>query len=527
MRKKITQIMWSMILTGSLLAGCGTLKTGSLSSDSGTAQESTSQNASSLTEDMQNTDASQSDTAVSTDDMFTDRDFETAYEEDDCVSITLSDNGIQAGDGVSVEGNTATITAEGTYLLSGSMSDGQVIVNADENAKLRIILNQVELTSADLAPIYIKQADKVFITLKDGTQNTLSATGAFAETAESEDNIDAVVFSKSDLTLNGNGSLTISTDTGNGITSKDDLVLTGGSYIIQAGNHGLEGKDSVRIAAGAYSLTTGKDGIHSSNSEEEDKGFIYILDGEISIQAKDDGIHAEKNMTVNGGTITVLEGYEGMEGMTMDINGGSISITSSDDGLNAESYIRITGGTLVIDAQGDGVDSNGALYVSGGETYISGPTNSGNGALDYNSTAEITGGIFVAAGASGMAMNFKDTSTQGAILVNTASMQTGATVLSSAGEGELLRYTPVKEYNSILISIPEITAEGTYTVAMGDETQELTMESLIYGSSSGMSGGRGMMEEPGGRDGQRPGGENGEMMPPDGMTPPDEMMPPE
>ena len=518
----------SVVLAGSLLYGCAS--NGTVAAQSGFAEAAK--------EKQEDAQTSESESTADGDEMFTDRDYETDYEESESVSIVLSDSGIEAGDGVSVENATATITAEGTYVVSGSLSAGQLIVDADESAKIHLVFNNVEISSADSAPVYIKQADKVFLTLADGTTSTLTTSGTFAQVGEGEDKIDAVIFSKADLTLNGNGSLQVTTDSGNGITSKDDLVLTGGSYIVSAGNHGLEGKDSVRIAAGAYTITAGNDGIHSDNSEDADKGFVYIADGELTINAADDGVHAEHNVTIDGGTITVSDGYEGIEGMTIDINGGTISVAVSDDGLNAaggnkgsgmqgsdfsdtqmqggtsESYIRITGGTITVDAGGDGIDSNGGLYVSGGETYVSGPTNSGNGALDYNGTGEITGGIFVAAGASGMAMNFSDSSTQGSILVTTSAAQTGAVVLMDADGTEQLRFTPTKEYGSVLISIPEIASDGIYTVVMGEETQEITMDGLLYGTGSGMGG-----------PGNRQDGANGtgrEMMtPPDGMELPD------
>ncbi|MFT3984853.1 MAG: carbohydrate-binding domain-containing protein [Lachnospiraceae bacterium] len=528
MRKKWIGILMSTIFVSSLLYGCA-------SNETAAAQGSLTETEEGNREDAQ---AAESENTADGDELFTDRDYETGYEEDESISIVLSDSGIEAGAGVTVENMTVTITAEGTYIVSGNLSDGQLIVDAAESAKIHLVFNNTEISSADSAPVYIKQADKVFLTLADGTTNILAVSGTFTQAGEEEDNIDAVIFSKADLTLNGNGSLQVTADSGNGITSKDDLVFTGGSYIVNAGNHGLEGKDSVRIAAGDYTITAGSDGIHSDNSEDEDKGFIYLLDGELTINAADDGIHAENNVTIDGGTITVADGYEGIEGMTIDINGGMIDIAVSDDGLNAAGgsdssgmqggdfpdmqiqgdtsgfYIRITGGILTIDAGGDGIDSNGSLYVSGGETYVSGPVNNGNGALDYNGTGEITGGIFVAAGASGMAMNFSDSSTQGSILVTTSAAQTGAVVLTDDAGTELLRFTPAKEYESVLISVPEITSDGSFQVSMGEETQEITMSGLIYGTGLGM-GGRGS-----GRNGA--GGTGEEMMtPPDNMELPD------
>ncbi len=532
MKRKWMGIAMSIVLTSSLLYGCAS--NGAVAAQGGSVEEAK--------ENQDGTQTSELESTADGDKMFTDRDYETDYEESESVGIVLSDSGIEAGNGVSVESMTATITEEGTYVVSGSLSDGQLMIDADESAKIHLVFNNVEIGNADSAPVYIKQADKVFLTLTDGTTSILAISGTFAEAEEADDKIDAVIFSKADLTLNGNGSLQVTTDSGNGITSKDDLVLTGGSYIVNVGGHGLEGKDSVRIAAGAYTITAGNDGIHSDNSEDADKGFVYIADGELTVNAADDGIHAEHNVTIEGGTITISDGYEGIEGMTIDINGGTINVAVSDDGLNAaggndgsgmqgvndglgmqdssgdsgiqdgtfESYIRIAGGTITIDAGGDGIDSNGALYVSGGETYVSGPTNNGNGALDYNGVGEITGGVFAAAGASGMAMNFSDSSTQGSIVVTASATQNGAVVLTDANGTELLRFMPIKEYASVVISVPEIAADGSYTMTMGEETQEITMEGLLYGVGSGRGGpGNSTMQQPNGQFGGPGGGPDG------------------
>lgn len=230
-------------------------------------------------------------------------------------------------------------------------------------------------------------------------------------TAIDDSNIDAAIFSREDLTLNGEGKLTIHAQAGHGVVSKDDLTLTSGEYEITAEKNGLSGKDSVRIAEGTYNITVGKDGLHASNTDDTSKGFIYISGGNFDISAGDDGMHADSALTIDGGTIHVTESYEGLEGLSIDITGGDIDVTSEDDGLNA------AGGKIHINASGDGIDSNDDLTISGGETYVSGPTNDGNGSLDYNGDGVITGGICVAAGSSGMAENFSDSSTQGVMMV--------------------------------------------------------------------------------------------------------------
>lgn len=546
----------------------------------------------------------------SDDDMFTDRDKEIGYDENTAIAIALNDNStVCDSQQVNISGNVVTITSGGTYLLSGSLTDGRIVVDAANTDKLQLILDGVDINCDTSAAIYIKQADKVFITLADGSQNTLTNQQDFV--AIDDNNIDAVIFSKDDLTLNGTGTLTIRAAYGHGIVSKDDLVITSGTYIVTAASHALSGKDSVRVADGTFTLTAGKDGIHAENADDSSLGFLYIADGSFtiksdgdgldaasylqvksgtiaitagggsanaaarqeemfgpggwsqsftttdtdSISAKgikstgdltvgggtitvdsaddalhsnanltiaggaltlssgDDGIHADANTSISNGTVAIIKSYEGMEGQTIDISGGTIAITASDDGLNAAGgndqsgfgggmrqdtfasdsscYIRISGGTITINAEGDGIDSNGNLYVSGGETYVSGPVSSGNGALDYNGDAQITGGVVVAVGASGMAQNFGSNSTQGCIMVHVSGSGSGEVVLKDSTGQTLVTYIPEKTYTCVVISCPDIQQGSTYTLTAGGQTTSIEMTSLIYGSSGSMGGGMG------------------------------------
>lgn len=462
---------------------------------------------------------------LDTSDMFSNRDKEVGYDEGSDIHITLNGDTASCTSGaVQIDGSCVTITDEGTYILSGTLNNGSIVVEAEDSDKLQLVLNGVDITCETGAAIYVKQADKVFITLAPATKNRLETSGEFV--AIDDNNIDGVIFSKDDLTLNGSGSLTLACAKGHGIVSKDDLVFTGGDYQIDVSNHGISGKDSVRIAEGSFHITAGEDGIHSENDDDMTLGFVYIAGGNVTIEVGDDGIHAGNQVLIDNGTVNITKSEEGIEGLTVDIAGGNVTVYANDDGLNAtdgsssettanapanpfdvtaNAYIKISGGVLKVTAYGDGIDSNGALYVTGGETYVSGPENSGNGSLDYAGTGIITGGVFVAAGPGGMAQNFGNASTQGAMMVNLSTTQQAgsAITLADASGKQLISFCPDTKYNCVIVSTPDVQTGSTYTLAAGDESTEVEMTDIIYGSG-GMMGGHG------GMGGQMPGG-RGEM----------------
>ena len=221
-----------------------------------------------------------------------------------------------ASSGVSISGNIITITKEGTYVLSGALSEGQIVVDAD-SAKVQLVLDNADITCASSAAIYVKNADKAFITLAEGSENILMNTAEYE--AIDDNNIDAVIFSKDDLTLNGKGTLTINSEYGHGIVSKDDLKLVGGTCNITAKKHALSGKDSVRIAAGTYNLTSGKDGIHSENADDDEKGFVYIASGDFTIESTGDGIDASYVVQIDDGDFDITAG-DGAENATKTNN---------------------------------------------------------------------------------------------------------------------------------------------------------------------------------------------------------------
>ncbi|WP_373482192.1 carbohydrate-binding domain-containing protein [Acetobacterium sp.] len=438
---------------------------------------------------------------------FTDRDLETSYDDTNAVQVTLDGSNIKVtGDGATASDGVLTITKEGTYVVTGNLTDGQIVVAAADTDKIQIVLSGATINCTDSAPIYVKSANKVFVTVNANTVNTLTDGGAYVQT--DENNVDAVIFSKADLTINGEGSLNIITKDNHGIVSKDDLVITGGIYNITSADDALSGKNSVKIKDGAITIdsSAGK-GITSKNADDNTKGYVYIC----------------------GGTITVKNSTEGIEGTAIIVEGGTIDLISSDDGFNGASasaaetdtggkgggaamendanvYVSISGGTIDVNASGDGLDSNGNLYISGGTVTVSGPTNNGNGALDYNGTADVSGGTVVIAGSTGMAQSFSETSTQASLLYNlTSSCAAGTEIkLTDASGQKVVAYTPDKAYQSVVISTPDLVQGSTYTLTSGSQTVEIPLTDMVTSNGqTGMGGpGQGGQGQPQG--GQKP-----------------------
>lgn len=520
--------------------------------------ENTSVNTKKTVEEMQAAiDEAMSDAAIDITDMFTKRDLAGTYDESEAVKITLSGKTAACNSSnVQIEDEVVTIKAAGVYVLSGTLTDGTIVVDAGDDDKVQLVLDGVSITAADYAAIYAKNADKVFVTLAEGAENSLTVSGDYVQT--DDNNVDAVIFAKCDLTLGGTGSLTVKDTTGHGIVSKDDLVVTGGTYTIDSQDHCLNGKDSVRIADGTFNLSCDEDGIHAGNDDQQD-GYVYIEGGDINISVGDDALHAEGLLIITGGDIDVSKSCEGVDGYKILVTGGDIDVISSDDGFNAaggssgsgdnhdgfgggpgmggvymdadnDAYILITGGTININANGDGIDSNGCIGITGGSVHVLGPSDNGNGAMDYGICAAITGGEIVAVGGSGMAQGFGDESTQCSALVNFDEwVDAGETITLTDSDGkEVLSYKVDKKFNSVVISTSDMKQGNTYTLTVGDQSSTFTLDDITYSEGSGgmqRPGGNldnGGMQRPGGNsdDGnmQRPGGnsDDGIMQRPDG-----------
>ncbi|MEG3309995.1 carbohydrate-binding domain-containing protein [Streptococcus sp. SS-4456] len=290
--------------------------------------------------------------------------------------VTLSNDGLN-------------ITEGGTYILTGSTTAG---VTVETDANVRIVLAGAEISSSDTAAINVIQAGSVELEIKDGTSNTVKDTSNHSDT-----NIEGAIHVEADLTITGNGSLTVEANFQDGIVSTDDMVVNAGNIKVTAVDDGIRGKDSMTVNGGAIDVTAGGDGIKSTNDTDTTKGYTTITGGAITVKAGDDAIKAETALTIDGGTITVPESAEAMEGTNITINGGTLDVYGSDDAINAAStissdiFIKVTGGDLKVavgSGDTDAFDANGDIYVSGGTVDVTAPTS----AFDFDGTAELTGG---------------------------------------------------------------------------------------------------------------------------------------
>ncbi len=624
---------------------------------------------------------------------YSNRDTDPSYDEATATKINLSDGTVE-GSGASFDATTSTWTvdAEGTYLLSGSLSEGMVVVDADkDNDKIQLVLAGASITHETGPAIEVLSADKVFITLADSTTNNLQS-GANFTLEEGEDEPHATLYSKEDLTLNGTGTLNVEGAYRHGIASKDDLVITGGTYVIEAAEDGLFGKDCIKIAGGDITVMAGSDGLKSTNDSDPVRGFISIDGGTVKVTAGDDGVdaqtywrvmdgavtvvsaddafhsevhgriaggtldidagddafHVEYTLTVDDGDVTVRSCTEGYEGQQVIVNGGNTSIVASDDAVNASApdtgtdsqavdgegdqaptmpegfegiepptgmpgadgsapqgdpqaqgapmaqaespmgnpmggempegdgvagqmpvpapgetstqgevpdgvtadqgfggrgdamghrkgefaqsdqeqsaegeaaaepwangergggrggfggpggggmgtvsedcLIQINGGTLILDAGGDGIDSNGSVEITGGTVLVSGPANSADGALDYELEATISGGSVLLAGPAGMAASFTG-GIQPFALVS-AQEAAGSTITLKSAQGEsLVSMTAVRAFQTVVVSAPGLTeGESVSVVVTNASGQESTASATVSTEPSAQGG---------------------------------------
>lgn len=493
---------------------------------------------------------------------FDSEDLDSSYNESECTKINLSGSGATvSGSGVTVENGNITITSAGSYIISGTLTDGSIKVNCSEKGTVRLILNGASISSSSTAPV-VEEAKKVLVTLADGTTNTI--TDKTRQSVDDED-FSSAVYSKADLVFNGSGTLNVNAGYRNGIKSTDDLKVVSGTFNITSNEDGIIGKDLIGIKDGKFTIKSGSDGMKSTYDTDTSKGNIVITGGEFDITASndgvhcnedilisggnltissgDDGVHADDNLQVDGGTIDIKKCCEGLEGVQITLNNGDISIVASDDGINAADsssssgmgmggfgggqnggfgggqasssdssvLLTINGGNIFVNASGDGLDSNGNIVMNGGNVTVLGPTSDGDTALDFDGTFTINGGVLMAFGSSGM-LETPTTAQNGCCIVTTlgtVSANSAFSLTDSSGN-VIMSYIPTKNYASAIVYSSDIKSGSTYTVTAGSTTQSITVNSNV--TTNGVSGGFG-----GGQNGGFGGGQRGGQ--PEGSAP--------
>lgn len=412
------------------------------------------------------------------DGQFTTNDLNADWDSSNATKIMLTgDGGSVKGNGAYIYDGNVHILNAGEYILSGELTDGRVIIDADSNDKIWILLDGVSLHCDDNAAILVEQAKKVFLTLASGTVNSVSSGSEYTAEAVSS-GIDGTIYSRDDLTINGSGSLSVTAKYQHAIVCNDDLVITGGSMEITAVQDGIHANDSARFADVNITINAGDDGITVSNDDET--GYVYIESGSFSIPAC----------------------YEGIEAVDITIAGGELDIAPTDDGINANgrgsnSVIRITGGDITIvnetGRDADGLDSNGDIYISGGNLFISVIGSGGNCAIDYGSenggVCEVSGGTVIAAGGSTMAEGFDSSSKQCFIMYNTSTVSAGTTVSLKNSEGTVLISEMIPcSFSSVVISTPKLQMGEICMISIGDTEEEITVDNSSGSSGFGMGG---------------------------------------
>lgn len=385
-------------------------------------------------------------------------------------TINLGNTITYTGTGISVSGSTVRITSGGDHEVTGTLSNGMIYVNTKERVKLR--LNGVNITNSTGPAIYFEDVDKGFITLVEGTTNTLSDGWSYQNTE-----LKATLFSNDDLEIKGKGTLNITANYNHAICSDDDIIIENGTInVLSAANDGIHTNGSIKVKGGTLNITATKDALQT---EDED---MLIQDGKLTLSAGSQAFKSDTGVVINGGTITVTKSKEGVEAPNITINGGTINISSTDDCLNATngtggmfnddgSQLIISGGNIYLEAStGDALDSNGKLTIEGGTVVVHGPQSQPEVAIDSNGTFTVTGGTLIATGPSGLMAQYPTgASSQYSIAAMFSSSQPANSpvcVKDSTGK-ELIITRPKRNYIYVVFSSPELKQGSTYTIYSG------------------------------------------------------------
>ena len=581
MNKKILTSATSVTLLAALaLTGCSTtsnaLASGTTAADSSVGTTVTTSSATA-------TDTATSNSSFSTNVKSGEKlDVDTHYSEQDLSWDTSSETAIDlsnptATDGVTVEDDTLTITKAGTYKLSGEYQ-GQIKVETADSDAVRLVLDNANITNSSGAALNVVNADEVILYSASGTTNTISDGAEY--TATGEDDPDAVVYSKADLTIAGEGTLKVNGNHEDGIHTSDGLVIASGTLEVNAANTGIKGKDYVDILGGTINVTAQQDGIKSTNDTDEGKGWTRLSNGTVTVNAGDDGFKASRVVEISGGSLTVEQSDEGIEAQYINISGGDVNVTSADDGMNAslktsdsestdssantsdtanqqqgslpggqqngtsnqqqqgtgqppqgqppamsgtsqdgtsqngttgtgqqgtgqppqggmpgggggtfeviDAAINVSGGNITVNAEGDGIDSNGVTTLSGGTLIVNGPSQGGNAALDTNGDLLLNGATVLSGSTADMFEAPSTNSTSGYLkLTNSSGFEQGSTVQVADSSGKVVANYKVTKSNVqlVLVSSSSIVKGQSYTVYTTTSAVDSNAASLASGAT--------------------------------------------
>ena len=582
MNKKILTSTTSVTLLAALaLTGCSTTSN-ALASGTTVADSSVGTTATTSSATATNTAASSSSfsTNVKSGEKL---DVDTHYSEQDLSWDTSSETAIDlsnptATDGVTVEDGTLTITKAGTYKLSGEYQ-GQIKVETADSDAVRLVLDNANITNSSGAALNVVNADEVILYSASGTTNTISDGADY--TATGEDDPDAVVYSKADLTIAGEGTLKVNGNHEDGIHTSDGLVIASGTLEVNAANTGIKGKDYVDILGGTINVTAQQDGIKSTNDTDEGKGWTRLSNGTVTVNAGDDGFKASRVVEISGGSLTVEQSDEGIEAQYINISGGDVNVTSADDGMNAslktsnsestdssentsdtanqqqnnqqqgslpggqqngasnqqqqgtgqpptvsgtsqdgksqngttgtgqqgmgqppqggmpggggggtfeviDAAINVSGGHVTVNAEGDGIDSNGVTTLSGGTLIVNGPSQGGNAALDTNGDLLLNGATVLSGSTADMFEAPSTNSTSGYLkLTNSSGFEQGSTVQVADSSGKVVANYKVTKSNVqlVLVSSSSIVKGQSYTAYTTTSAVDSNATSLASGAT--------------------------------------------
>lgn len=580
-------LRFAVILSALILAGCASTQSTTSSTSASSASSTVSTASTSEESGADETDSTGGamngtiGSVIEANLSFKNKDFYIDYSTEDTVKIDLS--APKEADGVKVSGSTVTITEAGTYVLSGTLTDGQVIIDAGDEDDVRLVLENASITCTTTEPVYAKNADKVIISLPENTESTVTDT---VTGTDGDDELTAAIFAKCDLSVNGTGTLNVNANANDGITSEDKLKITGGILNITSADDSLVGKDAVLIKDGTVHITASGNGIKSTKSEA-DKGYVYIGGGTVNITAEQDGIQAETSVLISAGEVNVTAGggsangeqktgnamFGGAQSTTTDetlstkgikaeaaldvtggtvtvdsaddslhsndsmtVSGGGITVKSGDDGLHADNTLTIADGTIVVEESCEGLEAIN-LTINGGTIDVTasddglnaaGSSVDGDGTFDCDGVFTINGGVVLGTGSSGMLKTPTTDSKQNTISVSCTGSAGDTVEVKGADGNTLVSAVAPKSFTNVTFSTPDITEGETYTVYVnGTEAASETCSGVVsgatgMGSFGGGPGNMGGQAPNGGMGGQVPNGNRVGITPPNGNsgTPP-------